>query len=43
MPSGADVARELYAAFDRADPGALLAVLHPGFYRIGHQERSRPA
>jgi ketosteroid isomerase-like protein len=31
MPSNADVARELYAAFERADPEALLELLHPDF------------
>jgi len=34
MPSSADVARELYEAFDRADPQALLDVLHADF--VGH-------
>jgi len=31
MPSNADVARELYAAFERGDPKVLLELLHPDF------------
>jgi ketosteroid isomerase-like protein len=40
MRSNGDVARELYAAFARADPEALLELLHPDF--VGHACEGMP-
>lgn len=40
MPSDTDVARELYAAFERADPKLLLELLHPDF--VGHVSDGMP-
>jgi ketosteroid isomerase-like protein len=40
MRSNADVARELYAAFERADPKLLLELLHPDF--VGHVSEGMP-
>jgi ketosteroid isomerase-like protein len=40
MPSDTDVARELYAAFERADPKLLLELLHPDF--VGHVSEGMP-
>jgi len=40
MPSNTDVARELYAAFERADPKILLELLHPDF--VGHVSEGMP-
>jgi ketosteroid isomerase-like protein len=40
MPSNTDVARELYVAFERADPKLLLELLHPDF--VGHVSEGMP-
>ena len=40
MPSNTDVARELYLAFERADPKRLLELLHPDF--VGHVSEGMP-
>jgi len=40
MPSNTDVARELYRAFERADPKLLLEMLHPDF--VGHASEGMP-
>jgi uncharacterized protein len=40
MPSDTDVARELYAAFERADSKLLLELLHPDF--VGHVSEGMP-
>jgi ketosteroid isomerase-like protein len=41
MPANVDVARDLYAAFERADPARLLALLDPEF--TGHVSQGMPA
>jgi ketosteroid isomerase-like protein len=40
MTSNADVARNLYEAFERADPELLLGLLHPDF--VGHVSEGMP-
>lgn len=40
MSSDTDIARELYAAFERADPNLLMELLHPDF--VGHVSEGMP-
>ena len=40
MPSNLELARDLYAAFERADAGRILELLHPQF--VGHVSEGMP-